>query len=116
MLFGVGAQSPKRSAGRTHSEETLAKMSDSQKLAQPLVDRTGANNPMYGKSHTKEARALISIQVNVYSPDNVLIHKFSSMTAAAKFLNTSKVQVHRYVRSGKVFQSKYLISTTILSN
>ena len=78
--------------------------------------QTGANNPMYGKTHTKEARALISIQVNVYSIDNVLVRSFSSQVAAAKFLNTSKVQVHRYVRSGKVFQSTYLISTTILSN
>ena len=57
-----------------------------------------------------------AITVYVYSLDNVLVQTFSSMTTAAKFLNTSKVQVHRYVRSGKVFQSKYLISTTILSN
>jgi len=52
--------------GKTHTPETVSKMSDSQQL----VDRSGANNhmygrsgenhPMYGKSHSDETRAKMS--------------------------------------------------------
>jgi NUMOD3 motif len=60
--------------GRTHSEETRAQMSDSQKL----VDRTGANHPMYGKV------AANAMTINVYSAvDNELVHSFPSQVAAA---------------------------------
>ena len=91
-------------AGRTHSPETLAKMSDSQQL----VDRSGANNPMFGITHTPETRAQMSdsqrlvdrsganhpmygkvpnhaMTVNVYSIDKVLVHSFSSQVAVAKW-------------------------------
>src|SRR4051812_16526236 len=48
-------------AGRTHSEESLAKMSDSKSGANnPMYGRTGANHPMYGKTHTPETLAKMS--------------------------------------------------------
>ena len=103
--------------GKSHTPETLALMSEAKTgVLNPMHGKvpanafpSGANNPMHGKV------AANAITVYVYSLEYVLVQTFSSMTAAAEFLNTSKVQVHRYIRSGKVFQSKYLISTTILS-
>jgi group I intron endonuclease len=121
-------------------------MSDSQKLAQPLVDRTGANHPMYGRTHTPESLAKmsdsksganhpmygksptnafqsgalnpmygksgelspVSIQVNVYSLDNVLVRSFSSQSSCSKWLGINQYTVSRYIKSGKVWNNKYL--------
>src|SRR4051812_18541008 len=93
--------------GATHSEESRAKMSGK---VPANAFQSGADNPMFGKV------AANAKTIYIYSLDYVPVQTFSSMTAAASFLNTSTVQVHRYVRSGKVFQSTYRISTTILSN
>ena len=60
---------------------------------------------MYGKSGELSP---VSIQVNVYSAvDNQLVHSFSSQVAAAKWLNTSRRTVSRYIESGKVWNNKY---------
>jgi hypothetical protein len=77
--------------GKTHTPETRAQMSDSQKL----VDRTGANHPMYGKV------AANAMTINVYSPDGKLIKSFSSQVAAAEWLNTSRRTLSRYIESGR---------------
>jgi group I intron endonuclease len=95
--------------GKTHSEDTRVKMSDAKSGANnPMYGKVpanaflgGPNNPMYGKVPTH------AMTIYIYSLDNVPVQTFSSMTAAAKFLNTSTVQVHRYVRSGKVWNDKY---------
>ena len=102
--------------GKTHTPESRTQMC----INQQLVDRSGENNPMFGRTgalHPRYGKVPTNAKtIYIYSLEYVLVETFSSMTAAANFLNTSTVQVHRYVRSGKVFQSKYLISTTILSN
>jgi len=83
--------------GKTHTPETVSKMSDSQQL----VDRSGANNPMYGKVGAN------AMTINVYSLDGKLINSFSSQVAAALWLNTSQTQVSRYIKSGKVWNNQY---------
>jgi len=106
-------------AGRTHTPETLAQMSDS---------KSGANNPMFGKSHSDDTRAKMSeaqtganhpmfgkvaanaMTVNVYSLDNVLVRSFSSKVACAKWLGVSEGSVRNYLRSGKVFKGLYQLS------
>jgi len=82
--------------GRSHSEETRAKMSDA---------KTGVNHPMYG---TVSPTAL---SVSVYNLDNVLLKTFSSQVAAAEWLGVSNTTVSKYIRSRKVFRGKYLISS-----
>jgi group I intron endonuclease len=48
-------------AGRTHTPETKAQMSDSKSGANnPMYGRTGANHPMFGKTHTPESKAKMS--------------------------------------------------------
>jgi group I intron endonuclease len=94
--------------GKSHSDETRAKMSEGQTGENnPMYGRTGALNPMYGKSGELSP---VSIQVYVYSIDNVLIGTFSSQVACAKWLGVSNITVSRYIRSGKIFQGKYLLT------
>jgi len=82
--------------GKTHTPETLALMSDA---------KTGAKHPMYGKSGELSP---VSIPVNVYSHDNVLVRSFPSKVATAKWLNTSPRTVSRYIESGKVWNNQYI--------
>jgi hypothetical protein len=129
-------------SGKTHSEETRAQISKSQQLVDrsgannPMYGRTGANHPSFGKSHSDETRAKmsealtgannpmfgksgelspVSIQVNVYSLDNVLVRSFSSQVACAKWLGVSEGSVRNYIRSGKVFKGLYRLSNSLLS-
>ena len=85
--------------GKTHSPETLAKMSEAKSGAlNPQYGKvpvsafqSGANNPMYGKVPNH------AMTVNVYSINGTLINSFSSQVAAAEWLNTSQTQVSRYI-------------------
>src|SRR5689334_4904287 len=77
----------------------------------PMYGRTGANHPMYGKSGELSP---VSIQVNVYSVDNVLVGSFSSQVAAAEWLGVSNVTVHNYIKSGKVWNNKYMFRKSTL--
>jgi hypothetical protein len=69
--------------GKTHTPETRAQMS-------------GANNPMYGKVGELSP---VSIQVNVYSLDNVLVRSFSSPTkgecSCSKWLGVNQSTVSK---------------------
>lgn len=47
--------------------------------------RTGANNPH-------------AVAVSVYSIDGTLLNTFPTQTEAAKFLQTTQVQVYRYLK------------------
>ena len=99
--------------GRTHTDETRAKMRATRKgkthtaetRAKISAAVTGINHPMFGKV---AARA---ITVYVYSLDKVLVNTFDSQVAAAKWLGTSNITVINYIRSGKVFQGKYILTT-----
>jgi group I intron endonuclease len=114
-------------SGRTHTPETRAQMSDSQKL----VDRTGAlnpmygkvpasafqsgyaaNNPMYGKSGSLNPMYGITptnaMTINVYGIDNVLVHSFPSQVAAAKWLNIPRTTFREYLSTGKVWNNQYI--------
>ena len=94
-------------------------MSDSQQLAQPLVDRTGANNPMYGRTgalHPMYGKVPThAMTVNVYSLDNVLVNSFPSQVAAAEWLGVSNGTVRNYIQSGKVWKNLYVFRKFVLS-
>ena len=77
--------------GKTLSEETLAKIS-------------GPNNHMYGKSGELSP---VSIQVNVYSLDNVLVRSFSSQSSCSEWLGINQSTVSKYIKSGKVWNKLY---------
>jgi group I intron endonuclease len=92
--------------GKIYTELTKAKMSEAKK---------GENHPMYGRTHLKESLEKMSIYkgtpIYVYSSDkSILINTFPSTRKAGKFLNVSKDTIIRYVKSGKVFREKWILS------
>jgi group I intron endonuclease len=129
---GVYTGSKSALFGRTHSEETIAKMSLNMRFA------SGEKNPFYGKlhndkyievmkekalnrKHTYETKDKLSKShgegtspVNIYekcsSEDFELIGSFVSARRAAKFLDMSGSTVIRYMNSGHVFKDRYKFS------
>ena len=97
--------------GKTPSEETLTQMS----ISQQLVDRSGENNPIAGKVTASAFQSgannpifgksgelsPVSIQVNVYSLDNVLVRSFSSQSICSKWLGVNQSTVSKYIKSGR---------------
>jgi len=83
-------------------------MSDSQSGANnSMYGRTGANHPKFGITPTN------AMTINVYSiPEVLLIGTFSSQVACAKWLEVSNITVSRYIRSGKILQGKYLLTSS----
>jgi len=49
-----------------------------------------------------------AMTINVNSPDGKLIQSFSSQIAAANWLGVSNVTVFNYIKSGKVWNHKYI--------
>jgi len=82
--------------GNSHSDGTRAKMSEAHKGL-----KSGENHPMYGKV------AANAMTINVYSLDNVLVRSFTSQVAAAEWLGVSNFTVHKYIKSGKVWNNLY---------
>jgi group I intron endonuclease len=79
--------------GKSHSENTRAKMSEA---------KSGALNPMYGITPTN------AMTINVYSLVNKLVRSFTSQVAAANWLNISRTTLQRYLSSGKVWNNQYI--------
>lgn len=100
------------------------------------------NHPMYGKSHTKEALALISkpgelnpmfgikhsevtkdkisiklskypLGVGIYDLDNNLIAQFRNNVELAKYLDISRVTVGKYLNSGAIYNKLYYFKAII---
>jgi group I intron endonuclease len=100
---------------------------------------SGANNPMYGKTHTPETRAQMSgannhmygkvpasafesgnvpanaMTINIYDIDNVLVRSFTSQVAAAEWLDVSRFTVQSYIKSGKVWKHKYTLRKILVA-
>ena len=79
--------------------------------SQQLVDRSGDNNPMYGKVPANAFQSgnvpANAMTINVYDLDNVLVQTFSSLTAAGAAYGVSRITVSRYILSGKVWKKLY---------
>lgn len=91
--------------GRTFSAETLAKMSKAKK----------------GKTFSTETVIKMSLArgggiINVYDPQGSLVNSFSSLRKAALHFDVSYMTISRYVKSGKLFQDKWILSTSLTSN
>jgi group I intron endonuclease len=113
--------------GKQVSEDTRKLISDSLKA----LNLTGSNNPFFGKTHSDDTKAQMSLALSgtnhynygklannaktiyVYSLENVLINSFSSKTAVALWLNVTRGTITNYIRSGKVFDGKYYIRDTL---
>jgi hypothetical protein len=47
----------------------------------------------------------------VYSEDDLLVNNFPSARQAGQFFNTDSKTILRYVRCGKIFRKKWILST-----
>ncbi len=72
------------------------------------------NHLMFGKTHTKTTKDLISknmkkypFVVGLYNLDHNLIKNYNNNTAMARDLNISKTIVGKYIKSGKIFNNLY---------
>jgi group I intron endonuclease len=128
MSYNISTNASAPMQGRTHTEETKAKIGDSLKGQAPnkgsfqagennpmfgkvpmRAFQPGENNPMFGSSPTN---ALI---VYVYSAlDKSLVTSYTSCLAASKAYGVSIWTIRKYTRSGKVFQGKYILCHTPL--
>jgi group I intron endonuclease len=115
-MFGITGKDHPR-FGISLSDDIINNMSEAQKK----VDRTGGNNPMYGKQHCSETIAKMSIVkgggiIYVYDLQGSLINSFSSARKAAKFFSTNHQAIMRYVRNGEIFKEQWKLSSTLISN
>jgi len=91
--------------GKVCLPETRAKISKTQQ---------GDKNSFFGKSHTAESKAKVSKRVFVYSNSSptILEHEFVSCSEAAKYFSCSIMTISRYLKSGKCFQTRWILSGT----
>jgi len=91
--------------GEAFSEERKAKMS---------LAKKGLKNPNFGKVHSVEFRAKMSLAwgtpIFVYSLDGTLENSFPSGRATGIFFSTDSKSILRYIRSGKIFRKKWILS------
>lgn len=95
--------------GKTHSAESKVKISKIR-----WGKYSGDNNPNFGKTHSPETRAKMSggIPIFIYDLKGSLINTFPSGRKTAEFLNSFGRTVYNYFKSGKIFQGKWLLSTS----
>lgn len=77
--------------------------------------KIGEKNPNFGKIHLTESKAKMSIAqgttIFVYSENNILVNNFSFARAAGLFFNTYSKTILKYLRSGKIFKEKWILSS-----
>jgi group I intron endonuclease len=109
--------------GFTHSAETKSKMSEAQKRIDrtgknhPMYGITGENNPMFGISLSNETITKMSIArgggtIYVYDLQGTLVNSFSSARKAAEFFNCHHPAIVKHMKSGKLFQDKWILSSS----
>lgn len=116
------------SLGYKHTEEARLKMKEyyknktnhpmfgktHSKKALALISKPGELNPMFGRKHSEVTRFIISerkskypLGVGLYDLDGNLISKFKNNVELAKHLNISKVTVGKYLNLGLVYNNTY---------
>ncbi len=82
--------------------------------AKNLIRKFGEKNPMFGKKHTETTKVLISrnmkkypFGVGLYDLNHDLIKKYNNNAAMARDLNISRTTMGKYIKTGKVFNNLY---------
>jgi hypothetical protein len=95
--------------GSKHSE-------DSKELMR--INNLGDKNPMFGKSHSDEYKAIIrkvhSIPLYVYdAKTKLLLSKYDTQKEFIKVFKVSPKTVIKYVNTGNIFRDQYILSNTL---
>lgn len=70
-------------------------------------NKSGNNNPMYGKIWSNERRLLMSKPVYVYDSDTLkLLYSFADIKSAVKYLKIGYHTLKRCLSTGEVFKNK----------
>lgn len=116
------------SLGYKHTEEARLKMVEyyknkenhpmfgktHTKIALALISKPGELNLMFGRKHSEVTKFILSkrknkyaLGVGIYDLDNNLISKFNNNVELAKHLDIFKVTVGKYLNSGLVYNKTY---------
>lgn len=116
------------SLGYKHTEEARLKMVEyykdksnhpmfgktHTKEAIALISKPGELNPMFGKKHNEVTKTIMSdkknkypLGVGIYDLDDNLLYKFKNNVELAKHMDISKVTVGKYLNSGLVYNKTY---------
>lgn len=78
------------------------------------IARMGENNYMFGKTHSEETKAKVSVAngtpVVVLNTETGETSSYASGRAAAVALSSNISTVSRYIKSGKLFKGIYKIT------
>ena len=117
-------------SGNKHSEESIIKISEAMKgkfkgEKNPMFGkshseetkalmseaRSGENHPMFGKTHSDEARIKMSKKVFVYDNNypSILYKEFNSCSETAKFFDSSNSSISRYLDTKKLYLNRWLL-------
>jgi group I intron endonuclease len=120
------------SLGYKHTEESKTLMSK----IQNSIDKTGGNNPMFGKTHSAETRAKMSesrkgkthlaetiakisatqgTAIFVFDSVGTLINSFTSARKAAIYFECSQSTILKYAQNGKKFQGNWILSISLVT-
>ena len=79
-----------------------------------LISKPGNLNPMFGKKHKEETKSKISksmskypLGVGIYDLKDNLLFKFSNNTVLEKYLNIFKVTVAKYLNKSLIYKNIY---------
>lgn len=120
------------SLGYKHTEESKTLMVK----IQNSMDKTGGNNPMFGKTHSAEAKAKISesrkgktrsaetiakisatqgTAIFVYDSVGTLVNSYTSARKAAIHFECSQSTILKYAQNGQKFQGNWILSTSLVT-
>ena len=120
------------SLGYKHTEESKILMSK----VQNSIDKTGENNPMFGKTHSAETRAKMSeahkgksqsaetiakisatqgTAIYIYNSVGILVNTFTSAKKAALHFECSQSTILKYAQNGQKFKENWILSTSLIS-
>lgn len=80
-----------------------------------MFGKTGELHPMFGISPSAETLTKMSIAkgggtIYAYDLQGKLLNSFSSARKAAEYFNCHHPVIMRYVKNGKLFQDKWILS------
>ena len=76
-----------------------------------FIDKSGGNNPMFGKTKSTETLAKISKKVYVYdSNTKELVYCYDSYKLAVKNLGVSYKTIKNYIDTDRIYKNKLYYS------
>jgi hypothetical protein len=86
-------------------------MATIKKMSEAKLGKLGSSSPMFGKTHTTEARSKISIgiskPVTLYNNNNQYILTFKNSQQLSDFIGCHKITIGRYIKSGICYNGLY---------